>query len=83
MLRRLVTKNPSTTTVTVTRVSGSHVDENTGEEVPDTVIVTTEAPAAPPDPHRLTKVALTLSITAITFAVITLTWRIIREEMRR
>ena len=82
LLRRITKKNPSSTTITVTRVTGTHTDEETGEEVPDTVIVTTEAPP-PVKEYPLAKAAMLVAGVALAFTVSGWILRTLRGEFRR
>jgi hypothetical protein len=78
-LRRLSTRRrTSATTVTVTRVVGTHHDPDTGEPVEDTVTVTT----APPEPdlaaYRLARAALAVAAVAAAVAIVSAVWRVMR-----
>ena len=83
MLRRLIRKQPGATTVTITKVTGAHTDEE-GEPVPETVVVTTAEPAMPPDTaaHKMARTAMVVSSVAVALALSTIAWRIIRREIR-
>ena len=76
-VRRMLRRHPATTTVTVTRVVGSHVDD-AGEPVPDTVVVTTREPEPDTAAHKVARLALGLSLIAVTVAAAGITWRILR-----
>lgn len=76
-VRRMLRRHPATTTVTVTRVVGHHVDD-AGEPVPDTVVVTTSEPEPDTAAHKLARAALGVALIAVTLAAAGVTWRILR-----
>jgi hypothetical protein len=82
LMRRVMSKRPSTTRVTVTRVTGAHRDEE-GGPVPETVVVTTAEPVADTAAHRLARTALLVSSVAIALALSTIAWRIVRRGARQ
>jgi uncharacterized membrane protein len=75
-------QQPGATTVTVTRVTGAHVDEE-GEAVPETVVVTTAEPAALQDTaaHKLARTALIVASVGVAMAAFTIAWRAMRHEL--
>lgn len=82
-LSRVFGRHPSTTTVTVTRVTGTHQDEETGEEVPDTVIVTTEAPVQVRDPNTAVKTVLRVAAVAAVVALSGYVWHLLWEDLHK
>ena len=83
-LRRVTARRPATTTITVTRVVGSHPDPQTGEPVEDTVTVTTD-PEPDPATLHLAQIALVMAALAAAAAVVSAVWRTMRSHhlMRR
>lgn len=83
LLRRIVRKQPGATTVTITKVTGAHTDEE-GEPVPETVVVTTAEPAALVDTaaHKLARTALIVASVGVALAAFTIAWRAMRHELR-
>lgn len=81
MLRRIVRKQPGSTTVTVTKVTGAHTDEQ-GEPVPETVVVTTAEPEHDTAAHKMARTALVVASLSVALAVSTIAWRVIRRELR-
>jgi len=74
--RRALRRQPSATTVTVTRVTGQARDPD-GE--PETVTVITEEPATPPASHRLAHTALVVASVALAVALSGIAYRAWRD----
>jgi len=83
LLRRILRKQPGATTVTITKVTGAHVDDE-GEPVPETVVVTTAEPAALVDTaaHKMARTALIVASVGVALAAFTIAWRVMRHEIR-
>ena len=80
-LRRLTRRRPATTTITVTRVVGTHPDPETGEPIPDTVTVTTEPPEPDLATYRIARAALAVAALSAAVAVVAATWRTMRRAV--
>jgi len=81
MLRRLIRKQPGATTVTITKVTGAHSDEE-GEPVPETVVVTTAEPVLDTAAHKMARTALVIAAVSVALAASTIAWRVVRHELR-
>jgi len=75
--RRALRRQPSATTVTVTRVTGPQ--DGGPEQVPDMVTVTTEEPAQPPASHRLARAAMVVASVALAVALSGIAYRIWKD----
>jgi hypothetical protein len=70
--RRALARNPSATTVTVTRVTGSP----SADAEPEKLVITTEEPAQqPPASHRLARAAMAVAAVALAVALSGIAYR--------
>lgn len=79
-VKRLTGRRDSQTTITVTRVVGTHPDPETGEPVEDKVIVTT-APEPDTETVRLAQIALIVSAFAAAVAIVATAWHTMRRAV--
>lgn len=79
-LRRVMRRQPRSTTVTVTRVVGTPGEDE--EQVPDVVVVETQEPVQDTGALKLVRLTLTVSVVTLGVLVVYVAYRTVRPKIQ-